>query len=201
MFKRSWFSWVVRPFQIKQPAPCAYTAMGYIQGVNMRMWNVPVELMCDKHLRGEHVECHMFVGSIEKGRSVEGFIADGLFDVRQLRDRHDDIAAEMVARGGNHKSPLPVFTAFKQEQSFIDIDANIMELARRCPDCYDRIKAAEYDLPFPRGGDKVVPKNDVFYVQLTGQLLTGTTYPTRDKALTALERMRRQMTLERQGRL
>lgn len=167
----------------------------------MRMWNVPVDLMCDKHLRGEHVETHMFVGSISKGKSLTGFIQDGLFYGPELQQRHDDLAAEMLARGGNHNSPLEGFSGYLQKENHIDVQSNIRELARRCPDCYDRIKDAGYDLPFPRGGDKVFEHEGRWWVQLTGQWLTGESYPKRDKALQALERMRRNMTLRRQGRL
>ena len=38
----------------------------------MRMWMVPVQYMCRKHLLGEHVEHHMLVGSIHKGLSMRG---------------------------------------------------------------------------------------------------------------------------------
>ena len=36
----------------------------------MRMWNVDPKLMCNKHLLGEHVEMHMFFGTIQKGISM-----------------------------------------------------------------------------------------------------------------------------------
>lgn len=166
----------------------------------MRLWNVPVEQMCGKHLRGEHVECHMFVGSMAKGKSMKGFIDDGLFEPLILRERHDELAREMLARGGNHESPLADFEIPGGPVGCIDVDANRMELARRCPDCFDRIKAAGYTLPFPRGGDKVFEWEGQWYVQMTGQWIT-TPYPRRDKALSALEKMRRNMTLKRQGRL
>lgn len=168
----------------------------------MRMWMTPLHLMCHKHLRGEHVECHMFVGSIRKGKSMAGFIEDGLLHVASLQERHDAIAAEMVDRGGNHQSPL-VFdgSQYTGDDDRIDVYANILELARRCPDCYDRISAAGYKLPFKRGGDGVIRfAEDEWYVKLTGNLLP-TAYPKRDKALAALEKMRREMTLRRQGRL
>ena len=32
----------------------------------MRMWLVPPQLMCDQHLLGEHLEMHMFIGTIRK---------------------------------------------------------------------------------------------------------------------------------------
>jgi len=167
----------------------------------MRLWMVPLRLMCDKHLRGEHVETHMFVGSIRKGKSMAGFIEDGLLHVASIKERHDAIAQEMVDRGGNHESPL-VFDGrrYVGDDNRIDVQANIRELARRCPDCYDRIHEEGYDLPFPRGGDKVFEWEGQWYVQMTGQWLT-TPYPKRDKALAALEKMRRRMTLRRQGRL
>jgi len=143
----------------------------------------------------------MFVGSINKGTSMAGFIADGLLHVASIQERHDAIAQEMVDRGGNHESPL-VFDGsdYPGDANVIDVHANIMELARRCPDCYDRIHEAGYELPFVRGGDKVVKwLEGEWYVQMTGELLPGA-YPKRDKALNALEKMRRAMTLKRQGR-
>lgn len=166
----------------------------------MRLWMVPLHLMCSKHLRGEHVETHMFVGSINKGKSMAGFIADGLLHVASIQERHDAIAQEMVDRGGNHESPLQFDgSGYTGDANLIDVHANTLELARRCPDCYDRIHEAGYELPFPRGGDKVFEWEGQWYVQMTGQWLT-TYYPTRDKALASLERMRRNMTLRRQGR-
>lgn len=166
----------------------------------MRLWNVPVHLMCGKHLRGEHVECHMFVGSIRAGKSMKGFIEDGLFDPSILKQRHDELVWEMVLRGGNHHSPLEDMGYWSDDGSCIDVEANITELARRCPDCYDRIQEEGYELPFPRGGDKVFVWEEQWYVQLTGQWLT-TPHSTRGRALAELERMRRNMTLRRQGRI
>jgi len=165
----------------------------------MRIWDVPVQLMCGKHLRGEHVECHMLVGWIQKGMSLKGFVADGLVDPRIIQERHDDLAVEMVARGGNHNSPLPAHSSPGPDENHIDGQANIQELARRCADCYDRIRECGYTLPFPRGGDKVFKWEDNWYVQFTGQWLT-TKYSKREHALKVLETMRRNMTLERQGR-
>ena len=38
----------------------------------MRMWMLPPECMCRKHLLGEHVELHMLLGSMRRGKSIEG---------------------------------------------------------------------------------------------------------------------------------
>ena len=175
----------------------------------MRMWMVPFELMCDKHLRGEHVEAHMFVGSIKKHINLSGFIQDGLFDPEFLFSRHDDVAAEMVRRGGKHKSPLELpsvsmwqkFLKGVTDVPCIDVEANGLELARRCPDCYDLHVKARGSLNFPRGGDKVYSVGTDWYVQFSGLDIDENPFTTRDRALTALEKKRRALTLLRQGRI
>ena len=64
-------------------------------------------LLCRKHLLGEHVECHMFRGSLLKGTSLRGFLESGLLDSRLLARRHDQLAKELQGRGYRHESPLP----------------------------------------------------------------------------------------------
>ena len=41
----------------------------------MRMWMLPTAGMCRKHLLGEHVELHMLLGSLRRGKNIEGFLA------------------------------------------------------------------------------------------------------------------------------
>ena len=101
----------------------------------MRMWNVNPKLMCNQHLLGEHVEHHMFVGTINKGKSIKGYIDKGLVEVHNLRKRHDEIAQEMNKRGFNHSSPLPEF-----EHTFagkVNREENLKELRKRCKRCRD----------------------------------------------------------------
>jgi len=169
----------------------------------MRIWATPVHLMCGKHLRGEHVELHMFASVIAKGKSVQGFIDDGLFDINQLASRHEIVAAEMLRRGGNHQSPLD-FNAARYPQiettNHIDVRANTFELARRCPDCCDLISTSPIALPFKRGGDKTFFRDGEWRIMITGEIL-DIMFTTKPKALFHLERLRRAMTLKRQGRL
>lgn len=101
----------------------------------MRMWMVDPKVMCQKHLCGEHAELHMFVGTIKKRISVTGYVETGLFDSRYLISRHEALAAEMLARGYNHKSPLP--TDFDPEEfpGNIDSENSLQEMARRCMVC------------------------------------------------------------------
>lgn len=104
----------------------------------MRMWMVDPKMMCNKHLLGEHVETHMLEGSIRMGKSVEGFIKNGLVNLDHLKHRHDCLAAEMENRGMNHKSPL--IPSALQTGGEVDQVASLMELGRRCPACRERIK-------------------------------------------------------------
>lgn len=64
----------------------------------MRMWMVPPRHMCRKHLLGEHVELHMFVGSIKNGVRVEGYLANNLGDHDQIRDASNPGVAKSIGR-------------------------------------------------------------------------------------------------------
>ena len=103
----------------------------------MRMWNVDPKVMCRKHLLGEHVEMHMFVGTIIKGVSLHGYVAGGLVQTQDIEKRHWELVAEMERRGMNHKSPLPnsLKVALTPPQGEVNSAANLIELARRCPEC------------------------------------------------------------------
>jgi 3-methyladenine DNA glycosylase Tag len=106
------------------------------------MWKVPVEQMCDRHLLGEHVEMHMFAGSIRKGISVQGYVDKGLLETTEVFARHEELVKEMIKRGMNHKSPL-VYVLFVEAKGKINVEENIKELKRRCPECRRRIENAE----------------------------------------------------------
>jgi len=109
----------------------------------MRQWRVNPKMLCRKHLLGEHVEHHMFMGSIKRGFSVEGYLRDGFLEPRTLRSRHDEIAAEMTRRGYNHKSPLQHVDTSHLRDGKINIPNNIEDLRRRCKDCAARIEKVE----------------------------------------------------------
>lgn len=94
--------------------------------------------LCRKHLFGEHVETHMFVGSILKGNSLKGYKNNGLVEVHNLISRHHELAEEISRRGYNHKSPLPKeFIPFTYGE--VDVLNSYDELSKRCPDCRERI--------------------------------------------------------------
>jgi len=111
-------------------------------------------VLCRKHLLGEHVECHMFRGSLHKGTSLRGFIETGLLDSRLLGERHDLLATEMQRRGYRHSSPLP--RDFDELAATGDVDkvAALDELASRCDECRQRqATASATRSPRPRRGD------------------------------------------------
>ena len=104
------------------------------------MWMVDPKLMCRRHIFGEHVECHMFVGSILKGIKISDskYVSAGLVEVHNIRKRHDNLANEIKCRGYHHKSPLPEVNLWTE--GCVDSEANLLELRRRCPACESRQK-------------------------------------------------------------
>lgn len=167
----------------------------------MRMWLVLPALMCDKHLLGEHVEMHMFVGTIDKGKKLDGYIRDGLIDTAFIQERHDELAKEMKERGMRHESPLtrnPVPLA--GHATSVNRLAAMRELVRRCPACRSKIEPAFRGVldfsDIPLGGDGVIRlANGEYGIKLNGTMLP-TTYAKRDAADIGIERARRKWKTE-----
>jgi hypothetical protein len=116
----------------------------------MRMWQIPPKLLCRKHLIGEHVEMHMFIGTIKKGKSIKGYLDKGLVDVPDIIYRHNNLAEEMISRGYNHKSEMgkeasDVIDAYiKKHYPYklysVNVYNNLEDLSRRCEACKERIE-------------------------------------------------------------
>ena len=104
----------------------------------MRQWLVNPKLLCRKHLLGEHVECHMFVGTILKSKSLNGYFQNGLLEVHSLKKRHLQLAQEMIVRGYKHKSKLPYFRSW--QEGYVSRKDNLIELSKRCVDCRRKIR-------------------------------------------------------------
>ena len=102
----------------------------------MRMWMVNPELMCRKHLLGEHVELHMFVGSINKGIKIAGYIRTNLCEPNSIISRHEALVAEMLSRGYKHQSPLPEF--IYDDDTMVDVESAYKDLLNRCEGCRGR---------------------------------------------------------------
>jgi len=106
------------------------------------MWGVNPALLCDKHLLGEHVEMHMFAGSVRKGISTKGYEQKGLVVLSRIRLRHDALAKEMKRRGMNHRSPMDLIVDGRKG-GWLDEKKNLKELKRRCGECRKLIKRHE----------------------------------------------------------
>ena len=109
----------------------------------MRMWMVDPEYMCQQHLLGEHVELHMFVGTINRSplppATLAGYAKGGLVEVHNINLRHKVIVNEMLKRGLRHQSPLPDFEKFHLGE--VNINENYNELSKRCLDCRNLIES------------------------------------------------------------
>jgi hypothetical protein len=88
----------------------------------------------------------MFVGTINKGTKVDGYISNDLLQIQSLRERHDKIAEELKRRNfethgivKDHKTPLKNFNINYCKHIEIDKDRNEKELYRRCEACRRRM--------------------------------------------------------------
>jgi hypothetical protein len=108
----------------------------------MRQWMVDPKILCRKHLMGEHVEHHMMVGTINKRKSITGYINNNLIEPLSLIGRHVELVIEMEERGYNHKSDLPVLILNylpENELNYkIDKEKSLNDLINRCEDCKER---------------------------------------------------------------
>jgi hypothetical protein len=110
------------------------------------MWMVNPKFMCVKHLNGEHLEIHMFLGTIKKGKSIKGYIEKNLCQPRSFKRRHDDIVNEMIARDyKGHKTPLEYIDCqfvcdLPIEYQYWEVNSikSLRDLLSRCPDCLKR---------------------------------------------------------------
>ena len=108
----------------------------------MRMWMVIPELLCRRHLLGEHVETHMLAGSVRLGKTLDGFVSRGLVELDSLEERHGALAKEMSKRKYRHGSALELPQSKLERyrsRGTVDVIKSLRDLAGRCSDCADRI--------------------------------------------------------------
>ena len=117
----------------------------------MRMRMTEPAYMCRKHLLGEHVEHHMFMGSIKKGISMRGYLDNNLMQPEDLLNRHHELVAEMTKRWMNHRSPITeeeedIFNKWldslpRAERKWkVKPLESLADLHHRCPECRERFK-------------------------------------------------------------
>lgn len=75
----------------------------------MRVWDIEPELLCRKHLLGEHREIHAIWSVLVNGRTGYSRHPETLRwqgSLRALYNRHEEVVKEMERRGYNHASPM-----------------------------------------------------------------------------------------------
>jgi hypothetical protein len=101
----------------------------------MRMWMVNPRIMCRQHLLGEHAEIHMFIGTLNRKKSVKGYLQKGLLEVHNLHSRHNELVEEMKRRGYRHHSEVEEKWKTANMRGFIDRKQSLEELINRCSKC------------------------------------------------------------------
>ena len=110
----------------------------------MRMWMVEPEIMCRHHLLGEHLETHMFLGTLKKGLHLDGYVDSNCLELKSLKQRHNVLVKEMNKRDYKHNSPLEIPDGYCFGQSRyvrhgkVNIEKSLDELLCRCESCRER---------------------------------------------------------------
>ena len=111
----------------------------------MRMWLCNPKILCQKHLCGEHLEMHMFIGTLRKKLKVDGYLKNNLLQPRYLFQRHEELANEMKNRGYKHNSTITEIDCscilnLSNEQQYWEINKELAlkDLLDRCPECRNR---------------------------------------------------------------
>jgi hypothetical protein len=111
----------------------------------MRMWGINPELLCNKHLIGEHGEIHKHRHNFVKKHKITNRITPIVqIEPQNMETRHNQLAIEMLRRGFNHNSPyeLPDLSHLNDKERYakIDINISIRDLKNRCPQCNEKLK-------------------------------------------------------------
>lgn len=107
----------------------------------MRMWMVDPHILCDKHLRGEYVECLMFIGTFKRKMNIPGYVKNNLVEPLSIIDRFDVLKTEMIRRGFNAQKNMEfeicLLDYLKPEWLWneVNIVNSLDDLIRRCHVC------------------------------------------------------------------
>ena len=107
----------------------------------MRIWDVDVQVLCDRHLLGEHRELHAIWTVLTEGKRGYARHPETLRwrgRLAALYARHEAQTAEMARRGFRHASPLDPAQATgdtTQTESVTPLDAQLARLAQLSCGC------------------------------------------------------------------
>lgn len=116
----------------------------------MRMWMINPNILCKKHLIGEHGEIHKHRHNFVKQHSITGRIFPVVqIEPRSMLIRHDQLVKEMLRRGYNHNSPykMPDISYLSELVQNVKVDLNIAlsDLLNRCNECRKRYNLLKDD--------------------------------------------------------
>lgn len=83
----------------------------------------------------------MLAGCILKEKSLKGYIDKGLVEIHNIIKDHNEIVAEMLRRGMNHKSPIQINHADLYKAGKLDREKNLSDLISRCGKCKKNYEA------------------------------------------------------------
>ena len=116
----------------------------------MRMWLINPEYLCRQHLLGEHMEIHSHKNVFLKKHSIFGRIyPEAQIEPEAMKQRHDELAEEMIRRGMNHKRPyeMPDLSYLPKDQREAKVDRlKSLKLLLKCSECkkrYDQYNESE----------------------------------------------------------
>jgi hypothetical protein len=108
----------------------------------MRIWDIPPAELCRVHLLGEHRELHAIwtvITQHKRGYSQHPETKRWVGKLAALHARHEQLVAEMTARGYRHASPLDpkLATGGAIQSEFVDpIDRQYVLLRLKHCDCF-----------------------------------------------------------------
>jgi hypothetical protein len=118
------------------------------------MWMINPQIMCRNHLFGEHLEIHMFLGTLREKKSIQGYLKNNCCEPKAFKERHDSLVSEMRNRKWfGHKTPVEnincecVFNLPQEQQDWkVNNERSLDDLISRCPKCkerYDKLQKGE----------------------------------------------------------
>jgi len=112
----------------------------------MRMWMVKPELLCNKHLLGEHGEIHKHLHNFQKKHKIDGRIYPIVqIEPSSMARRHNELTIEMEKRFGKtynspYEQPDISYLPLHQQQAKVNLNKSVEDLCNRCVDCETKIK-------------------------------------------------------------
>jgi len=102
----------------------------------MRIWDLPPETLCRRHLLGEHRELHAIWSILttgKKGYAHHPETRRWRGKLRALSLRHEDLVREMSRRGYKHQSPLDIRLASGEadQREFVDSPETQKKILRK----------------------------------------------------------------------